>query len=98
MKSKCRLQRPLIITFYHNLAITPNQCDVLSNKIWCCASSFLLLAPWMTVNLHFLIKLAGIFIRGQGYANGNVVYSRLTTDFSENKFKLGRRSERQLNK
>lgn len=32
----------------------------------------------MPVNLHFLIKLAGIFIRGLGYANGNVVYSRLT--------------------
>lgn len=32
----------------------------------------------MTVNLHFLIKLARIFIRGPGYANGNVVYSRLT--------------------
>lgn len=32
----------------------------------------------MTVNLHFLIKRARIFIRGPGYANGNVVYSRLT--------------------
>lgn len=54
----------------------PNQFDVLSNKICCCTP--ISAAPWMTVNLHFLIKLAGIFIRGPGYANGNVVYSRLT--------------------
>lgn len=54
----------------------PNQFDVLSNKICCCTP--IPAAPWMTVNLHFLIKLAGIFIRGPGYANGNVVYSRLT--------------------
>ena len=53
-----------------------NQFDVLSNKNCCCCPNSA--APWMTVNLHFLIKLAGIFIRGPGYANGNVVYSRLT--------------------
>lgn len=46
----------------------------------------------LAVNLHFLIKLAGIFIRGQGYANGNVVYSRLT-DFG-NKFKERQRKKR----
>jgi len=36
----------------------------------------------MTVNLHFLIKLAGIFMRGLGYANGNVVCRRLTEFWS----------------
>lgn len=62
----------LLSQFGNNL----NQFDVLSNKICC----FLPIsaAPRMTVNLHFLIKLARIFIRGPGYANGNVVYSRLT--------------------
>lgn len=53
-----------------------NQFDVLSNKKCCCCPNSA--APRMTVNLHFLIKLAGIFIRGLGYANGNVVYCRLT--------------------
>lgn len=62
----------LLSQFSNNL----NQFDVLSNKICCCTP--ISAAPWMTVNLHFLIKLAGIFIRGLGYANGNVVYSRLT--------------------
>lgn len=62
----------LLSQFSNNL----NQFDVLSNKICCCTP--ISSAPWMTVNLHFLIKLAGIFIRGLGYANGNVVYSRLT--------------------
>lgn len=62
----------LLSQFGNNL----NQFDVLSNKICCCLP--ISAAPWMTVNLHFLIKLAGIFIRGLGYANGNVVYSRLT--------------------
>lgn len=62
----------LLSQFSNNL----NQFDVLSNKICCCTP--ISAAPQMTVNLHFLIKLAGIFIRGLGYANGNVVYSRLT--------------------
>lgn len=62
----------LLSQFSNNL----NQFDVLSNKICCCTP--LSAAPWMPVNLHFLIKLARIFIRGLGYANGNVVYSRLT--------------------
>lgn len=62
----------LLSQFGNNL----NQFDVLSNKICCCLP--ISAAPWMTVNLHFLIKLAGIFIRGLDYANGNVVYSRLT--------------------
>lgn len=47
----------------------------------------------LAVNLHFLIKLAGIFIRGQGYANGNVVYSRLT-DFG-NKFQQRKTEEKE---
>lgn len=62
----------LLSQFSNNL----NQFDVSSNKICCCTP--VSAAPWMTVNLHFLIKLAGIFIGGLGYANGNVVYSRLT--------------------
>lgn len=62
----------LLSQFGNNL----NQFDVLSNKICCCLP--ISAAPRMTVNLHFLIKLAGIFMRGPGYANGNVVYSRLT--------------------
>lgn len=62
----------LLSQFGNNL----NQFDVLSNKICCCLP--IPAAPRMTVNLHFLIKLARIFIRGLGYANGNVVYSRLT--------------------
>lgn len=62
----------LLSQFGNNL----NQFDVLSNKICCCLP--ISAAPRMTVNLHFLIKLARIFIRGPGYANGNVVYSRLT--------------------
>lgn len=68
----CRPSINLLSQFSNNL----NQFDVLSNKICCCTP--ISAAPWMTVNLHFLIKLAGIFIRGLGYANGNVVYSRLT--------------------
>lgn len=74
-EKQAQVWRPLnnlLSQFSNNL----NQFDVLSNKICCCTP--LSAAPWMTVNLHFLIKLAGIFIRGPGYANGNVVYSRLT--------------------
>lgn len=62
----------LLSQFSHN----PNQFDVLSNKKCCCCPDSP--APRMTVNLHFLIKLAGIFMRGLGYANENVVYHRLT--------------------
>lgn len=76
----------LLSQFSNNL----NQFDVLSNKICCCTP--LSAAPRMTVNLHFLIKLAGIFIRGPGYANGNVVYSRLTEFWNKfNKETFGRR-------
>lgn len=49
----------------------------------------------MTVNLHFLIKLAGIFMRGPGYANRNVVYRRLTefwNKFSSSTF-VGKKCE-----
>lgn len=79
----------LLSQFGNNL----NQFDVLSNKICCCLP--ISAAPWMTVNLHFLIKLAGIFIRGLGYANGNVVYSRLTefwNKFNRDTF-AGKKSE-----
>lgn len=69
----------LLSQFGNNL----DQFDVFSNKICCCLP--ISAAAWMTVNLHFLIKLARIFIRGLGYANGNVVYSRLTAFW--NKFK-----------